>query len=543
MKKRFILLMAIVLGVALVFVACTGGTQTQEPGGTTAKTTEKQAVVEETKPPTKLTMFYQEAGQVFPDGFDHNDNWFFNLLKEKANIEVTDLNVPAYFDTQTKFNLMMSSGNIPDLVERSDPTAMKQYGYEGAFMPTLDIIKNSPVISKYYDEVQLMDMQSQDGVAYVIQIPPLNDDYNMMYCRWDLLEKLGYDEPPTTLDGWADAARKLKAYDPNSIPFSSRVNMEYAWIHFVPFNLPANGSGWMYYPERGKVSNAWEGDNIIKAVKFGKQMYEEGLWDKEFPTTTSDDYMTKKLRDNVLLQYNNYGGFTGWIPRFYNDDQPDVRLMPVDIPFEEGVGVDRWNFVPSVLGPYTFGINANVNDEKLAAIIRYLEVLYSDEVKDLAIYGREGIEYKLEGGSKVPIQPAAGDNAWRSLYGWVFVNCKEQLEYRVPMHIQGSPTLSQEEKDDYLKLIIDGGNAIRERIYGNVGYSPLSLAVPLEDDIRNLASQAREEQVSLLTKAIVGEISLDAFIVEKENFVKKYQHITDEYNKVTEDAKVKYDLK
>lgn len=76
MKKNNIRLLVLILGAALMLSACSVASQPQESSAN-GLTTEKQEVVEQEEP-TKLTMFYQEAGQVYPDGFDHNDNWFFN---------------------------------------------------------------------------------------------------------------------------------------------------------------------------------------------------------------------------------------------------------------------------------------------------------------------------------------------------------------------------------------------------------------------------------------------------------------------------------
>lgn len=540
-KTKLVSIISLVLACMMILSSCVAKSgsdeiKTDKPTSE-AKTTE---AAEKKEPPVKFTMFYQEAGQNFPDGFKHNDNWFFNYMCEEANVEITELNVPAYADTATKFNLMMSSGEIPDLVERADPTTMKQYGMEGAFMPTLDIIKNSQVISSYYDDVQLEAMQSKDGVAYVIQIPPINDSYNTMWVRWDLLQKLGYTEVPETLDEWVDACRKLKEYDPNSIPLASRVDLGYAWITFVPFNVGASGTGWAYYPERGKVCNVWEGDNIINAVKFGKMLYDEGLWDKEFITTTSAEYGQKKLRNNVLIHYNDIGSLVIWLERFINDDQPDVRLIPVNMPMAEGAGVDRWYKTPSVLGSYTFGINAKT--KALDGIVRFLEVLYSNEVKDMMDYGREGIEYKIDNNKRVPIFPAATESAWRSIYGWVFIDNIDWMNYGLEMLINSSPGMTDTEKADYIKLQLDADKKVRDRIYGHVGYNPMSLALPIEDNLLNLSSQASELQKSLIAKTIIGEMSMETFILEKEKLVKEFQDVTDAYNKNANEAKAKYKL-
>jgi ABC-type glycerol-3-phosphate transport system substrate-binding protein len=243
MKKRLISAIALALTLLLAVSACatsgqpgdaassaaTSAATTAAPAKTTAPATTAApaktaaTTAASTAPaaeaPAEFTMFYQEAGQNFPDGFKHDDNWFVNHICEMANVKITELIVPAYADTATKFNLMMSSGNIPDLVERLSVAEMKQHGMEGAFMPTEDIIRGSAVMSKIYDDVQIRYMQSSDGVPYVIINPPMVQDFDSIWVRQDLLEEVGYTEIPDTLDGLTEAARALKEKYPDSLPF------------------------------------------------------------------------------------------------------------------------------------------------------------------------------------------------------------------------------------------------------------------------------------------------------------------------------------
>lgn len=546
-KAKSTLVLILMLVVVLLASSCgTGGesksTDTATTAATTTATTAPSPTAEVKEAPAKFSIFYQEAGQTFPAGFKHDDNWFIKYICEKANVELTEVIVPAYADTQTKFNLMMSSGEIPDLVERADPATMKQYGAEGAFMPVLDIIKKSPVLSSFYTDVQLQSMQSADGVNYVIITPPMVDDYSGIFVRWDLLQKLGYTKMPETLDQWVEALRKLKQSDPNAIPLVSRENLSRAQFVFRPFNVGSTGSGWQYYPEKGTVCSVWEGDYIVRAVEYGKMLYTDGLWDKEFVTTNSGDYTQKILRNSVMMHCTNFGSLSGWIQRFINDDQKDVRVVATKMPIAENVGIDQWYNVPFPNGSYAFGINKN--SKAVDGIVRFLEVLYSDEVKDIATYGREGTEYKVVNNVKTPIFPAATDNSYLSLYGWVSANNAESLNFGNKLNIDASTKLNDTEKAEYYKLISDEDTKNRELLFGKVSYDPLlAFAQPLEDSLKNEATQAIELQKSLVTKAIIGEITIDEFKAQKESFLKKYQHITDAYNKNVNDAKAKYNLK
>jgi hypothetical protein len=392
-------------------------------------------------------------------------------------------------------------------------------------------------------------MKSQDGVAYIIAMKPLNDDISPLACtRQDLLQELGYSEAPKTLDGWVEAARKLKQAKPTSIPFACVGDLTYAMINFIPFNIPNNGVGWAYFPEKDKVCNVWEGDGIIKAVNFGRSIYAEGLWDKEFPTTSKPDYEEKRLRNNVLVFYNNLGGVTNFPLFFIQDEQNDARVLPIDLPVEEGMGRDAYYFAPAILGVYSFAINKKVegNTDKINGIMRFIEVQYSKEVEEFTTYGREGIEHEVVNNVKVPLYPGAASDEFRYLkqmFGRPTVNTETKLIYNLTNNIYSSTVLNDVEKGEYLNLMTDAIKDIKSKVTGKVGYNPLNVAKPLEDELRNLASQVIEEQRSLLVRAFVGEIDVQEFTTQRDNLLKKYQNITDAYNDATDEAKVRLNLK
>lgn len=547
MKKKLFTGMILVLALLLSLTACTsgmeGGTTTTEP--TTQSTEETTTTPESTKAiveePTEITMFFQTGGQTFPDGFDQNDNYYFNRICELANIVVTELTVPAYADTKTQFELMMSSGDIPDLVERYDPTSMKQYGEDGAFLPTEDIIRNSSVLSEQYNDIQIEAMKSSDGVAYIIEAQPKNDDYSSMWVRMDLLDELELDVP-TTLDDWVEAARALKQKYPDSIPFVGRGDIwGYMWICFAPFGLNNNGIGWYYNFNSGKVVNAFEGDNIVDAMIFSRQLYDEGLLDPEFLTTNSSDYVDKKMYSNALVHYNNFGTLQKYVTSYFNNDQTEVRLIPVNMPVAEEYEYNLYRSTDVLLG-YCFGINAKSDEETLGASVRFLEELYSDEVRELAIYGQEGVDFEWINDEATPIYPAATENSFISLYAWMFINCQEMLSYKTKTAVYATDALSDEEKDEYYSIISEADTEVRNTLYGKVGYDPTALAAASSDEMVNRGNECKEEQKSLLAKVVMGEMTIDDFIIEKEKILEEYQDVTDAYNELAQAAKEKYNL-
>jgi len=539
MKKQFktmALLLTIIMLFSLSSCLATKSTDStpddtvQKDGSTTV---EKDPVI---AAPDVIDIFYQEANQNFPEGFSHKDNWLMNTICEMANVTLGEVIVPAYTDTATKFNIMMASGNIPDYVHRADVNTMKQYGQEGAFLPLEDIIGNSPILSNKYNDLQLETLKSADGITYILRSLPAEDDITSMLIRYDLLVELGFDIP-RTLDDYVEIFRAIKKKYPDSVPYSTRdmgLSGTGAFL-FTPFNT--NHSGWAWYPERNKVCNVFEGDNIVKAVKFAKSLYDEGLFDKEFVTITADDWGIKQRTRQVFCYPNNRGTLAIFMQRFIADGNTKAMVVPAPFPVAEGVGIDEVYAVPPLIGGHCCAISAKT--KKQDAVVRFIETLFSDEIANgLSLYGREGIEYNIIDGEKIPLFPAAFEGGWASVYGWTQSNTKEKLAYKEKLYIYSTEE-SEESKKEYSKILAECTDLVHKVMKGKLDYSPTNFTRPLPDEIINRSSEAAELQKSIVTKAIVGEMSIEEFIEQKEKIVEKYKDVTKAHNDAIDEIRDK----
>jgi len=65
----------------------------------------------------------------------------------------------------------------------------------------------------------------------------------------------------------------------------------------------------------------------------------------------------------------------------------------------------------------------------------------------------------------------------------------------------------------------------------------------LDTDTGTRLTEAQNEARTIAIKAMIGELSLEEFDAEAAAFTKKYQFITDEYNKKLPEAKIKAGIK
>jgi ABC-type glycerol-3-phosphate transport system substrate-binding protein len=462
-------------------------------------------------------------------------------IEKKANIEWTDLNVPVYADVNTKFNLMMASGTIPDFVEiffrKPD---MRRYADEGAFLDVTDYMLKSSRIKELYSDLQLDGMRSEkDNRIRIIETLPTNSDFDMLFLRTDLMAKAGVTKTPQTLDEYVNAMRAVKTYNPNALVYVCRALDYQQWFLFQPFNTDA--SGWRYYPERGVIANNWEGDNIYKAAEFAVKLYSEGLLDREFLTNDGNTVNQKRLRDDNLIWAQNRGGIVARMEMLAADGQSGARIIPATIPVADGVGIKAYHKMNSFLGGYQMAISAKTKNAD--AVWRLIEVLYSAELKDMGVYGREGVDYSNVNGSKVPIFPSAADNAWRTAYLAAFTgNLPEVLDYSTVSSIYGDQGRTAAQNADYVARFQEGMKNAADSALDHEGFDPMGFFPTAPDDIVNKAADAAAEQKSLLARLIIGEITMANFRTQKDALVAKYQSVTDYYNEQLKIVKSKYDL-
>jgi ABC-type glycerol-3-phosphate transport system substrate-binding protein len=417
---------------------------------------------------------------------------------------------------------------------------MHRFANEGAFLDITDYMLNSQKIREMYSDLQLDLMRTgTDNRIRVIDSLPINSDWDMLFLRTDLMEKAGVTRMPQTLDEYVRAMRAVKAYNPNALVYVCRGLDYQQWFMFHPFNTGA--FGWFYYPERGVIANHWEGDNILKAAEFARALYSEGLLDREFFTNDGNTVNQKRLRDDNLIWSQNRGGITARMEMLSADGQSGARIIPAVMPVAEGVGITAYHKMDSALGGYQLAVSAKTRNAD--AVWRLIEVLYSDELAELCTYGRQGIDYNVVNGNRVPLFPAAAESLWRSVYLYARTcNTAEMLDYQSMQSIYIDSNRTAAENAAYGTRYQEEMAKTAASALGHEGYDPMTFFPAAPDNITNSITTAQEEQKSLLARLIIGEIDLAAFRTQKDAVVAKYQHVTDYYNEQLRIVKSKYDL-
>lgn len=142
--------------------------------------------------------------QIRPNVDNFEDNAMTKWLEEQTNIEF-EFVVAESAEVDTKLNLLLSTGEYPDLIMGMNVNSSLQsmYGKEGVFIPLNDYIEDTTYIKQMFEEYpQVLDsLTMEDGNVY--KIPMVNDALHLqsnhkMFINQVWLDNLGLKMPTTT---------------------------------------------------------------------------------------------------------------------------------------------------------------------------------------------------------------------------------------------------------------------------------------------------------------------------------------------------------
>jgi len=529
--------LAVVLMLSLLMTGCGSSTGTTESTTAQSQTQASQTTEAAKAEPDEIRIFYGTAGVKIPEGVKLDDNPFINKIAELANVKFTEVTVPEYTDFQTKFNLMISSGDVPDFVHCWFPNDVNSHGAAGAFVELSDIISNSPVLSKMYTK-QMIEL-SKDDQEKIYALRSLGSQDPMSnVVRMDLIKEINNGEIPTTPDGWYDVFKKQKEKYPDSVPYSSAGGVWPLEIFFRAYGVDvnANGVNWQY--TGGKIISGFEASMCKDAVVFHKKLYDEGLLDKTFVTNKIQDFLDRKANKKLIIAPNGLLSVIAYIKYYVTNNVEGAIIVPGAQPKVDDPRVADSN-VYSPLSPVAAGATAHcaaisASTKNKEAVVRLIEVLLSDEVRVLSSWGREGIEYTVGNGQK-KLTDKAPETAYRIIYGTILQQGnEEQMKAGLEEKLQAvDPSIREEYAASFNKGIKTAFDQAAKVPLNPINYITLSL-----DTVTRL-KEANELSKSIVVKAIIGEISMEEYDAQVSDYIKKYQFITDEYNSKLEATKAK----
>ena len=331
-------------------------------------------------------------------------------MEKRTGVKVEFIH-PAAGQDNEKFNLMVASGDLPDIMYRGWTA---QAGGPQKMLDDKVIQPLNPLVARYAPNIKaFLDQEpaikkmvvTDDGILYSFPIVRYKQSILAPYgwqVRGDWMEQVGLTALPETLDEWYTFLKTFKEKDPagngKTVPFmlyeikhgrGPRIflwayGMEYGWYH-------ADGKA-----KFGAYEPAFK-DYLTRMA----QWYKEGLIVKEFATiATNTPYDSKVANNEAAGWFGGLGDTMGrFIAAYKKDPSSKFYVRPIAAPTLKK-GEKGWNFsFDTITTGQGAAISTRTKYPKEAT--KWLDYHYSPEGHLMMNFGVDGVSYRLENGKPV----------------------------------------------------------------------------------------------------------------------------------------------
>lgn len=404
-RKRVARLAIFMLIVAMI-AGCSGkGSGAEKPAGEKGKEGTGVAASGETGYPGQLTYWVSLNGNASATMQDMNGIAAYQELEKTTGTKVKFQHPPAGQEADA-FNIMVSSGNLPDVVE---------YGWanvsggpdkaisDGSIIRLNELIEeHAPNVSKLLNEhPEYKKLITTDG-GNIYVFPFIRGDeylltFNGLIIRQDWLDQLKLSVPET-IDEWYEVLKAFKTKDPNGngqadeIPLLLDMDMTAINHAFVG----AWGITTGFYQVDGKVKYGPIQPGFKSYLETMSKWYAEGLIDQDYAATDST-LKDAKVTNNQVGAFSGYmGSSLGRYSELMLKSNPNVDLVGApNVVLKKGD--------TPILGqkdsPFNgFGAAITKANKFPAETVKWLDYKYGEEGHMLFNFGVEGVSYDMKDG-------------------------------------------------------------------------------------------------------------------------------------------------
>lgn len=274
-KSKALQALTLTMAAALAASGCSGNTEKEAnsspSAAVSASPTQKAAGTE----PVELTWMVNDV--MLPDSFGEK------FVEEKFNVKLNIVSIPRA-DYAQRQQIMMTTGEVPDVMLVMDPNEMKKYAEQGllAEVPMETIEQYAPRTKAEIDKnaSQGWFYTNHKGVNY--GVPTLFGGKTTTPGLWrvDLLEKAGIQKIPETIDEMTTAFEALKKIGVYGM--STNGNSDYAAFQKIFGAFGVMPIQWM--AKDGQVTNGAVMPEAKEALTLLADWYGKGYIDPEFVT-------------------------------------------------------------------------------------------------------------------------------------------------------------------------------------------------------------------------------------------------------------------
>ncbi|MGN7383070.1 extracellular solute-binding protein [Paenibacillus sp. SAFN-117] len=533
-KHSNVLLTAAALVCSMTISGCS---DSGSPSATSTPDESKPGASPQTKTsaPVKLKLFMGNSGMAHPDGVNPSDNPYINLIKEKSGVDL-ELEVPGYQDFKTKYNLMLSSGSLPDLVHSWYPTEAYRTADQGGLIDLKKYYDQSEAVKKVITPEMMELAKSPSGHYYRIPMRNTSSPQGAgVAVRYDMLVKYNDGEYPESVDGWIEFMRKVHKAEPNALILSNRVANTDTALGFggLPIFFWYGALPYDYRVQDGKVISNFMLPEYREAVQTMKMLYEEGILDKEFATNDNVKYGDKKRNRDVLFEYNQADQFipTGQA-KLPQEQHMEWQLSPALKQYPAVLKDPKYAQPYEGLPITDHGIYISSQSKHPDEAWKVIEALASEELHDMIFWGMEGEDYTVQGDKKVPIEGKglSDKTQYYKLHLAILFGFSDRKDSSIAAAQQ---VMNKKEFDRRMEGLKTWEGYAKDK------GRRLSHFAQLSDEANRKRGEANNFISQATFEAIMGRITMEQFDQKVAEFGNKYGFIYEEYTKYMNDHKEK----
>ncbi|WJH32773.1 hypothetical protein N6H14_21175 [Paenibacillus sp. CC-CFT747] len=319
--------------------------------------------------------------------------------------------------------------------------------------------------------------------------------------------------------------RKIKKAEPDSIPMSNRVVGDYMFryggaVFFMLYGADPYG----YRIQDGKIIPNVVLPEYKAAVELYRQLYAEGIFDKEFATTDGAKWATKWKEKNVLFQWNSADQLMPGAARLVALPGTDIADKNARVEFAPAL-----KKYPSVLKDPKYaqntlndpivdhGLYISSKSKNPDAAFKVIEAFASDKLREAIFWGKEGETYTMKDGKRIPIAEKLGADSRRWVKSMAFL-----FGYTDGQDAQLA-TYEQQMGPDKYKKAYDSVKALGEEAKANGLGSIVGYSTP--DEVVKKNSEIMQDINRFTSEAIMGKITMDQFDGEVKKWEAKYRSL------------------
>ena len=347
-----------------------------------------------------------------PNVQDFETNDFTKFLEEKTGIHIKFVTA-GRDEYEEKLNLLLQSGDYPDVILGGAPNLAKYGVKEGVIIPLDDYLteKNVPNYLKLVANYDINKTKEADGKIY--SLGGVNDCYHCQFARrmWvnqKYLKEMGV-EIPTTTEEFKNVCKKFLEYKKGGIAVAGAAQGWHTrmqdWLvgafTFVPGkSATLNARDYVVLnDETKKVETVANSDAYKEGLKYMRDLYKMGaIYDGNF-TQTSEQLRTLANQEDEPVLF-----FTAGVNSDIIDPDSNNKLYRNYVPMAPIKGPDGTQIAWTI---HNSGFNSGgfcITDkcQNIEAALRWVDFFYSETGDLCSQYGAdEGKDWVLNPKGKV----------------------------------------------------------------------------------------------------------------------------------------------